>query len=290
MKRVSLSSRIFDAFVIFCMLSAIVVTIYPFLHVLSVSLSDKFEIMANRVSFYPRGLDLGSWKRVLSDTRIWTGYRNTIEYVVVGTSLNVLITSMMAYALSRRNFTWRRHISLLLIFTIMFSGGMIPTYLVIDAMGLIDKFWVMILPSLVSVWFLMIMRTFFEGIPQSISESAHLDGASEMQILFLIYIPISIPIFLTIGLFYAVRHWNVYFDAMIYLNTKNRFPLQLILRDIVVGGEVQSESMDMWSSDEIIPEGVRAATVVAASLPIICVYPFIQKYFVKGMVIGAIKG
>lgn len=284
------ASLFFDALIIVAMLVVIFVCVYPFLYVFSVSLSGKYEILANRVTFYPRDISFNSWRRVLSDQRIWTGYKNTILYVVVGTFFSVVVTAMMAYSLSKTTFKWRKPISLLVVFTMLFNGGIIPTYLVVDAFGLVDRFWVMILPKLVSVWYLMVMRTFFEGIPQSISESAHLDGASETQILVRLYVPISVPIFLTIALFYAVRQWNTFFDALIYLYSKRLFPLQLILRDIVVGGEVQSESMDMFSNSEIVPEGVRAATVMAASIPIIMVYPFIQKHFIKGMVIGSIKG
>lgn len=291
MKRKTTVSRIYDLAIILIMFGVILITLYPFLYVASVSISKAYAVQTGQVKIFPVGFETTSYERVFSDIRIWISYANTVKYTVVGTFFNIAATGMMAYSLSRKSLTWRKQITLLVTFTMLFNGGMIPTYMVVNSLKLIDTIWVMFLPGLVSTWNLLVMRTFFEGVPESLAESAYLDGATEMQTLYYIYLPISIPIILTMSLFYAVGHWNSFFNALIYLKSAKKFPLQIILRDIVISGDIASESENLRAgANQIVPEGVKAATIIVAILPIVSVYPFIQKYFIQGTTIGAIKG
>lgn len=291
MAKTSVYSKAFDVFNILLMLGVMVITIYPFLYVASVSISDQYAVFANQVTFYPIGFDLTAYEHVFKDSRIWSGYGNTIKYAVLGTTINLIFTSLTAYALSKKSLTWRKPISIAIVFTMMFNGGMIPLYLIVKNLHLIDTFWAIILPGAISTWNLMVMRTFFEGIPESLAESAYLDGASEITVFLRIILPLSKPIFLTIGLFYAVQHWNSFFNALMFLNTPTKYPLQIILRNIIIGGEVAMKGGDVGEHrDVVVSLSIKTATIMVATLPILCIYPFVQKHFVKGAMIGSIKG
>lgn len=278
---------VFDVFNTLLMAFVLFITVFPFVYLVSISISDQYLVATNQVVFYPKGLDLSPYRVVFEDTRIWRSYRNTIVYTIVGTTLNTMATTLLAYGLAKRGLPLRKIITPLITFTMMFKGGIVPLYLVVQKLGMVNSMWAVILPGLVSVFNLMIVRTFFIGLPDSIMESAHLDGAGELTIFLRIALPLSLPAILTIGLYYAVHHWNTFFKALIFLNDPRKYTLQLILRNIVVAGQIESELDD---DIMIVNESIKGATILVATVPILCVYPFIQKYFVKGAMIGAVKG
>ena len=222
------------------------------------------------------------------------GYLNTFIYTTVGTSINLLLTTMGAYALSRKNLYGRNVITAILIFTMFFSGGMIPTYLVVKSLHMLNTIWAMVIPGAISVYNLIIMRTFFQtSIPDELEEAAHIDGCSNIQTLIRIVLPLSTPILAVMVLFYAVSHWNTFFDGLIYLTDRNKFPLQLILREILIQNRVADMDSTLEESliqQAIAVEGLKYALVVVANLPVLIMYPFVQKYFVKGVMIGSLKG
>ncbi len=286
--------------VIFNCLNTIVLVIvsllclYPFLYVIFASLSEARQIETYMgLLWRPLGFSLDAYKMVLQNAEVWIGYRNTIFYVVVGTAVNLVLTSLGAYVLSRRDFLWNKLLSPMVIITLFFNGGMIPTFLVMKALGLYNNMWVLILISGISTWNLMIMKTNFAGIPQSLEEAAKIDGANEVFILIRIVLPLSMPVIAVMILYYGVAHWNAWFQAMIYLRNREMFPLQLFLREILIASQTSDmmNSMDIGTADaQRVTEAVKYATIVVATLPILCVYPFLQKYFVKGVMVGAVKG
>ena len=286
------ASRTFDAFNVVFMALFMFVTLYPFWYVVMVSLSDGRVVLAGKVSLWPVNFTLATYKVVLSDSSIITGFRNTVVYTVLGTFINLAMTSMCAYPLARPNLEGKKALMGFIVFTMFFSGGMVPTYLVVNQLGIIDTIWAMVLPGAISTYNMIVMRTFFMGIPESMHESACLDGANDIQILLRIVLPVSKPIMATMLLFYAVGHWNGYMNALMYLNSKALFPLQSILRNMVVDGQLTNSTTEVGagSSFEVIETTMKYATIVVSTLPIIMIYPFVQKYFVKGVMIGSIKG
>ena len=271
------------------------VIVYPMLFVVSASFSDTRLVYENPLLIFPKGFTLGSYKVVFENKDIWVGYRNTVLYTICGTILNVLMTVIAAYPLSRKDFYGRNFITFIFVFTMFFNGGLIPTYLVIRKLGIINKFIVMIVPTAVNVFYIIIMRTYFQTrIPDEIEESAKIDGCSNLYMLIKIILPLAVPVIAVMVMFYSVGHWNSYFQALIYLTSRNRFPLQLILREILVNN--QMEQMLTIATDEqyaqrlMIQEGLKYAVVVVASVPILVLYPFLQKFFKEGIMIGAIKG
>ncbi|WP_409342397.1 carbohydrate ABC transporter permease [Paenibacillus sp. MBLB4367] len=291
MKR-SFGERTFDLFNILFMVVLSIVTIYPFLYVLFASLSDPSWIVKVRgLIWYPKGLNFEAYRLVFNNPSILTGYANTILYVVAGTVLNILMTSLGAYALSRQNVMWKNPIMFMIVFTMFFSGGLIPTYLLVDGLGMLDNRLALIIPTAMSAYNLIIMRTAFQGIPVSLEESAKLDGANDFTILFRIVLPLSMPVVAVMILFYGVGHWNAWFNALIYLRTRDLYPLQLILREILITNSTDSMMTGVGGGDKMpIGETIKYATIIVATIPILCLYPFLQKYFVKGVMIGAVKG
>jgi putative aldouronate transport system permease protein len=262
--------------------------------VLSASLSNPEYIVRGEVWLLPKGINLEAYIRVFRDENIITGYANSLLYTVVGTLLNVVITIFGAYPLSRKDLWGQNFFMKLFLFTMFFSGGLIPTYLLIKNLGLLNSFWVMILPGAVSMWNLIIMRTFFQtSIPYELQEAAFIDGCSNISVLVRIILPLSLPIIAVSILFYAVGHWNAYFNALIYLNDNEKFPLQLVLRQILLQndvGKMTETGVETESQKLLIIESLRYAIIIVASVPVLLIYPFIQRYFVKGVMIGAIKG
>ncbi|MCJ7839842.1 carbohydrate ABC transporter permease [Lederbergia sp. NSJ-179] len=288
----NLGERMFDFLNILFMIILIIVTLYPFLYVLFSSLSDPGLLAKNRgILYLPIGFTLKAYELVFANPMIVVGYLNTIFYVVVGTTINILLTSIGAYALSRRNAMLTKPIMMFITFTMFFSGGLIPTYLLIGQLGMIDTRWALIIPNAVSVWNLIIMRTSFKGIPESLEESARIDGAGDWTILFRIILPLSLPVIAVMILFYGVGHWNAYFDAMIYLRNNDLWPLQLVLREILITNSTDNFITGVGGGGDRYPIGetVKYATIIVATLPILFLYPFLQKYFVKGVMIGSIK-
>ena len=286
--------RIFEVFNTIFMLCLMAVMLYPFLYVVAASLSNETAVLSGNIGIIPSGFNIRAYQVVLRYPSIWTAYRNTIMYTLVGTGINLVMTVCGAYPLSRKRFYGRSVFTFFIAFTMFFSGGMIPTYLVIQAYGMVDTFWVMVIPTAISTWNMIIMRTFFQGIPDAMEEAAIIDGCNDIQVLFRIILPLSTASIMTIGLFYAVDHWNRFMQGLIYLRDANRYPLQLVLRQIVLQNQVNDLLGGDWgvSNDgsRLMAETVKYATIVVAVVPILCVYPFIQKYFVKGVMVGSIKG
>lgn len=278
----------FGAIMIFLAL----ITAYPFLYVLFASLSDPNKYLAYKgILLKPIDFTLQSYKAVLNNPNILIGYKNTLFIVVVGTAINIVFTSMGAYFLSRKGPLWKTPVMVLIVITMFVDGGLIPGYLLIKELGLYDSLWALILPGAISTFNMIIMRTAFQGIPDSLEESAKIDGANDWVILFKLILPLSLPTIAVIGLFYAVGHWNSWFSANIYLQTKTKFPLQLILRDIVINSQTEEMTMGAaMGNSYAMGFTIKYATVIVATLPILVIYPFIQKYFVKGVMIGSLKG
>jgi putative aldouronate transport system permease protein len=269
----------------------VVLTLYPFLYVLFASVSEPVA-MGQHIGFLlaPLGFSLASYRLVLRNPMITGGYLNTLLYMTTGTALNLLLTSLGAYVLSRRKLLLRNFIMFIIVVTMFFSGGLIPFYLIVRSLGLADKIWAMILPTAISSYNLIVMRTAFAQLPDSMEESARMDGANDFRILFQIYIPLCMAVVAVMILFYSVGHWNAWFNAMIFMRTRQKYPLQLILREILVASTTQDMTTGAAAVDqEPIGETIKYATIIVATLPIVCVYPFLQRYFIRGVMIGALK-
>ncbi|HBU82526.1 MAG TPA: carbohydrate ABC transporter permease [Paenibacillus sp.] len=290
--RVSLGEHIFRVCNTLFLSALMIVTMYPILYVAFASFSEPALMMAHKgILWKPLGFSLETYGAVFSNPMILLGYRNTLFIVIVGVTLNLLLTSFAAYALSRKTLLYRKQLTLFIVFTMFFSGGLIPFYLLVRGLGITDTLWALILPTAISAFNLIIMRTSFEAVPDALEESAKIDGANDFGILFRIFLPLCKPVLAVVGLYYGVSHWNSWFNAMIFLQDRSLYPLQLIMREILIIGEANSMA-EGASQDEIIilGETLKYATIMVATLPIFLVYPFLQKYFVKGALIGAIKG
>lgn len=284
----------FDAVNYTIVLIILAVTFYPLLYVLGASFSDPMAIVDGTYWLWPVKVNLASYRAVMSNPSIGTGYWNAIVYTFLGTLINLVMTTLGAYPLSRQDFYGRNVLMIFFSITMFFSGGMIPTYLVYKQLGLYNNLWVMILPGAVSVWNMILMRTYFQSsIPKELPEAAAIDGCSHTGTLLRIILPISKPILAVLVMYYGVDHWNAYFNAMIYLNDRWRFPLQLIIREILIQKDMTGMStMDNSAtiSQMLLSEGVKYAVIVVASIPMLALYPFLQKYFAKGVLVGALKG
>ena len=292
MKRGIFSDKVFYGLVYTIAIISFVITLYPFIYIISVSFSDVLAIQQGKVFLWPVGFDLSGYKEVLTNEKIWTAYGNTIFYVGVGTFCNIIMTVLAAYPLSRKSFSARRFLNFFIAFTMYFSGGLIPTYLLITSLGLYNSRFVMILPVLVSTYNVMICRSAFSAIPEEIFESVQMDGANDFVMLWKIAIRLITPTLAVLTLYYAVRHWNSFFDAMLYLSKESLQPLQVLLRrvliqasqELTVGADIESEEQ------AIVSVQIRYVTIIVSTLPILLIYPFLQKYFVKGIMLGAVKG
>ncbi|PYI53980.1 carbohydrate ABC transporter permease [Paenibacillus flagellatus] len=281
----SWGSKLFDAFNVLLMLLLVVVMLYPMVYVFSASISDNAMVSSGRVLLWPKAVTLEAYGRIVANPDVWISYWNTIRYTVVHTALTLIATAAMAYPLAKKWLPGRRAVLLMAAFTLLFSGGLIPTFLVVQKLGLLNSIWAIVLPSLISTWHLFIMRTFFEALPEELEDAATIDGCGSVQVLLRIVMPLSLPVLASIALFTAVGQWNAFFDALIYLKDKSMYPLQIMLRNILIAGSnVQGEG----DLDFVVT--LKYAMIMIATLPILCVYPFIQKYFVQGSMIGGIKG
>jgi putative aldouronate transport system permease protein len=289
--RKSLGESIFDTTNIVFMLLLSTVTLYPLLYVLFASLSDPTYVLQSRgILLYPQGFSLHAYELVFKNPNISQAYLNTLIYVVAGTSINLFLTCLGAYALSRKNVLWKNPIMFLIVFTMFFEGGLIPMYILVGKLGMLDTRWALLIPSAISAYNLIIMRTSFQAIPDSLEESARIDGANDWVILIRIVIPLSLPVIAVMLLFYGVGHWNSWFSAMIYLQDRSLLPLQMILREILILNDSNSMLTGVSIGDkEQIGETIKYATIIISTVPILFLYPFLQKYFVKGVMIGAIK-
>ncbi|MCU6795065.1 carbohydrate ABC transporter permease [Paenibacillus sp. WQ 127069] len=281
----------FDLFNIVMMLLLMLITLYPFLYIVFASLSNPADLLQHRgLLFRPAGFNLESYRLVLNNPLIAIGYGNTLIYVIVGTALNIVLTAFAAYALSRKQVMLVGPITFFIVFTMFFSGGLIPTYLVIKNLHLFDTRWVMILPSAINTWNLLVMRTSFQEVPAALEESARIDGANDFTILMRVFIPVSLPIMAVMLLFYGVQHWNSYLDAMIYIRNRDYYPLQLVLQEILITTSTDTMTSGISDIDKgLLQETIKYATIIVATIPVLLMYPFLQRYFVKGVMLGAIK-
>lgn len=290
----SRSDRLFYGCVYLLTILAVVVTLYPFLYVISISFSSVDAIDKQKVVLWPVGFTLSGYQMVLQYKELWVSFYNTLWYTVVGTLLNIVATCLAAFPLSRQQFFLRRKLNFFIAFTMYFSGGLIPVYMLITSLGLYNTRWVMVLPVLVITFNVMICRSAFEGIPNEIFESASIDGANEMTMLYRLAVPIIKPTLAVLTLYYAVFHWNNFFSALLYLSKQDMQPLQMFLRRVLImaSPEVMQKMGGTMTSGALAVSTlqVRYVSIVVSILPIVTIYPFIQRYFVKGITLGAVKG
>ena len=287
--KITTGERAFEIFNYIALTLLSIITLYPFLHITSIAFSTQAEAMRMGLHLYPREIDTASIIKVFQSKDIWGAYYNTIWRTVVGTTLSVFTTGMGAYALSKKYLPFRKIVMSMILFTMYFSGGLIPNFLLIRSLGLFNSRWAMVLPSLVWGFNIIIMKNFFTSIPASLEESAKIDGASDLLIFYRIIVPLSLPVIATIAMWMGVHHWNAYMDNLMFINDKNLFVLQRMIRNLIIDSNVSHmESMNDASS--LSPESLKASTILVSTIPIILIYPFAQKYFMKGVMIGAVKG
>ena len=292
MKDTSLSSVLLDIAVYTFLVLLLAATVIPILHIGAVSLSSGAAISQGRVFITPVEITAESYKAIFRAGTVARSFKNSVILVTLGTATNMLLTCTMAYPLTKKRMTFHGFYTGLVVFTMFFSGGLIPTFLVVRSLGLYDSIWALILPVGISVWNLIIMRTFFQSIPTEMEESVFLEGGNDLHAFFLIVLPLSKAAIATITLFYLVFHWNGWFTALIYLRTDTKYPLQLILRNIIIEN-MMSEELDAVESDDFLvvtEESIKYATLFISIIPMLLIYPFIQKHFVKGVMIGSLKG
>lgn len=272
----------------------LVIVLYPLIYVVSASFSDGAAVIAGKVVFLPVDFSLAAYEKIFAYDRIWTGYANSLFYAVVGTVLNVGMTLIAAYPLSRRDLYGRGLFLGLFVFTMFFNGGLIPSYLLVKDLDMLNTRSALLIPQALSVWNLLIAITFFRSsIPGELLEAAQLDGCNDFNYFTRILLPLSTPLIAVLGLFYAIGHWNQFFSALIYLSKEELYPLQIILRDILIQSQVDMNMMDdmkTMAAKQAMRELMKYALIVVASVPVLMIYPFVQKYFVRGIMLGAIKG
>lgn len=286
------NEKIFDVFNVIFMFLIMICTLYPLLYVIFASLSDAAQLFRHSgILLKPLGFSLNAYAAALQEPNILNGYKNTVLIVVAGVSINILLTSLGAYFLSRKNVMWKNAIMIMILITMYISGGLIPSYLNIKELGLYNSYLALLLPSAISTFNLIILRTAFMGIPDSMEESARVDGANHFIILFRIIVPLSKATIAVLLLYYGVGHWNSWFSAMIFLQDRSKFPLQLVLRYILIDNQTGSlESLSSGDDKYLLFQTLKYAVIIVATLPILMLYPFLQKNFTKGVMIGAIKG
>ncbi|GAB6991685.1 carbohydrate ABC transporter permease [Paenibacillus pini] len=278
---------------------AFIIVAYPLVYMISASISDPKLVGSGEMWLFPKGITFDGYKRVFENNSIWVGYRNTILYTVVGTAINLIVTLPAAYALSRKDFLGRNFFMGMFMVTMFFGGGLVPTYLLIKNLGMINTMWAIVIPSAASIWNIIVSRTFFQSsIPKELQEAAQIDGCTNLRLFIRIVLPLSMPIIAVMALFYGVGNWNNYFSALIYLNDSAKYPLQLVLRQILVlqemsaqgGGAIDAAAAAALNSKAEIAALVKYAVIIVATVPIIAIYPFLQRYFVQGVMIGSVKG
>lgn len=292
--RDSLPDRIFNIFNITLMTIIMVVIIYPMYFIVLASFSNPDTVASGQLMFWPKELYLDGYKKIFDYKPLWNGYRNTIFYTILGTVINLAVTIPAAYALSRKNLLGRKWITLLFVFTMFFGGGMVPSYILVKQLHIYNTIWAMLLPGAASVWNIIVCRTFMQtNIPEELHDAALIDGCNEFQFFFRIVLALSKAILAVMALFYAMGHWNNYFGALIYLDNKDLHPLQLVLRDLLVQNQIGFEigsSITSIAERARLAEQMKYGVIIVSSLPMIAIFPFIQKYFEKGIMIGSLKG
>jgi putative aldouronate transport system permease protein len=289
----SSDERLFDSIVYGIAAVIMVIVMYPLLFTVSASFSDPSKVLSGEVWLLPKGVNVEAYANILKNDGIWTGYSNSILYTVVGTVINIAMTILAAYPLSRPDLPLRNGIMVLITLTMFFGGGLIPTYLLVRDFGMVDTMWALIIPGAIATYNLIVMRTYFQSsIPWELQEAAHMDGCTNWRLLFSIILPLSKPILAVMVLFYAVGHWNSFFNALIYIRDEAKYPLQLVLREILLisqSAQVDGGSVGL-EKQILLAESIKFAVIIVSSLPVLIMYPFVQKHFVKGVMIGSIKG
>lgn len=291
-KNISMGEKIFKVCNYLIVTLLTLATLFPLVHVVAMSFSSSRAILSGEVLLWPVETTMDAYKNMIKSGQIFQAMKNTIIVTAVGTFLNMLFTILAAYPLSKPRLVGKRFFTWLIMFTMMFSGGMIPSFILVKMLGMNNTYWALWIPPLISVYNMIILRTFFQGLPESLMEAAAIDGANEGYILFRIVLPLSKAALATVGLFYAVGFWNNYMDAMIYITDSDKFTLMVRLRQMLnnLSNEMLLSGEGATAGQSLTPEAVKAASIVVATLPIMCVYPFLQKYFVKGVTIGSVKG
>ncbi|SFL11714.1 putative aldouronate transport system permease protein [Paenibacillus sp. 1_12] len=266
--------------------------VLPLVHIWALSLSDKHALASGMISFWPVNLDFSGYSTLFTETPILKAFRNSLIITVVGTVLNMLFTVLAAYPLSKRYFIGRKFYSFAIIFTMLFGAGMIPTYLLLKSLGLLNTYGAIWFPGLVSVWNLMVLRSFFERLPEELEEASRIDGCSEWRLIIQIVLPLSVPVLAALSLFYGVSHWNAFMNVLIYINDSTKHNLSVLVQQMIQSQSLMQEMTNVQPdlAANLTPEGLKAAGVMVMTLPMLIVYPFLQKYFVKGVMIGAVKG
>ncbi|MGO4108291.1 carbohydrate ABC transporter permease [Paenibacillus sp. YAF4_2] len=271
--------------------AAMLLCLIPFLHIIAMSLSSKQEIISERVTIFPRGWDFESYKIVFQDARMLRSMGLTIILTTVFTIVSMVMSICAAYPLTKTQLKGRSFFMMIIVFTMFFSGGLIPEYLLVKQLGMLDHMTSLILPGMISAFNLIILRSFFTSIPASLEESAYLDGSSHLSTLIRIVLPLSLPVLATLSLFYAVSRWNGFMDALFYISNSEMYPIQLKLYQVVMNSMVTDlTAQEGAAASEVVPEGLKAASIMFATLPILIVYPWLQRYFVSGVMVGAVKG
>lgn len=289
--RESLGDRLFITAIYIILSLVLVAVLYPLIYIVSSSLSSPSAVSSGKVWLWPVDLSFEGYKAVLRNEQVLMGYANSLFYTACGTFISVALTIMIAYPLSKKTFVGRSTLMIFITFTMLFAGGLIPTYLVVKSLGLIDTRWALLIPNAIWVWQVIIARTFFQNsIPDELSEAADIDGCSDIRFIFSVILPLAKPIVAVLSLMYAVGQWNAYFDALIYLKSQSLYPLQLILRSILILGSSGNMDASEMIKQQQMAELMKYSLIVMASLPVLIIYPFVQRYFVQGMLIGSVKG
>lgn len=284
-----LLSKVADIFIYSFLITLALTCVFPFINTIATSFSDQHAIVTMQVVAWPVGFQVESYKTFLQDVNFYRSFLNTVYVTVVGTAINLIMTTITAYPLAKRGFRGGSVVMRFIVFTMLFNGGMIPTYLLIKDLHMTDTFWALMIPGAISTFNLIIMKTFFMGIPKELEEAARIDGCNDFHILFRIYVPLSLTVMATLGLFYAVNHWNSYMNALIYINDVKKFTLQVKLKQLLVD-DMFAQVGGSENQKTVIQESIKAAIIVISTLPMLVIYPFLQKYFVKGVMVGAVKG
>ncbi|MEF2243777.1 MULTISPECIES: carbohydrate ABC transporter permease [unclassified Paenibacillus] len=280
--------NVFTVFNTLLLLCVGIVTVYPIVYITSISISDTASVIQGNIFLWPEGINFDAYQKVLMDNKIPRAYLNTIFYTSLGTFINLAMTSIAAYPLSRPDFFGRKYFMFAIVITMFLQPGIIPNYLIVERLGLLDSVWALVLPNAIWTFELLILKTFYENMSEQLREAALMDGASELRILFNIMIPLSKPAIASIGLFYFIGHWNSFFLPMIYLHDQTLYPLQVVLRDMLIFRD--GSDSNLVDASALAPQAMKNATIVLSMIPVLLIYPFAQKYFAKGVMLGSEKG
>ncbi|MEQ4721836.1 carbohydrate ABC transporter permease [Nonomuraea sp. B19D2] len=282
--------RVFQGINAVILTGVVIVTLYPFVNIIARSFSEERYIVGGQVNLIPRGFNITTYKLVVSDPMFWTNYRNTVLYTVVATAIAMVLTTCYAYVLSKKHLKGRTFLVWVAVFTMIFSGGLIPQYVLVNGLGLTNSIWAIVLPNAISVFNLLVMKAFFEGLPQELEEAAAIDGLNTYGVLWRIVLPLSKAVIATMVLFYAVSFWNSWFTAFLYLNDTKLFPVTIYLRNLIAGATGAESAGASLTEASAAAANIQSVTIMLTVLPILAVYPFVQRYFVSGVMLGAVKG